>query len=180
MLHVRSYSVRLKRRNLESVSSFRRNLQRRKLGVTLSNASSTASTSGGTIVSEGARKASDGSTAVVVAGRPRSSSLTVVEDVATASKKKTGSTTANPLGSPLSDHAKLVLLRSLTTAGAVAAGDDEAAVYGNGGGGRGGGRQVKFTLQEDGSGGGLFWAPFSPNSFAKLHLYSRSVESRRM
>ena len=146
MLHVRSYSVRLKRRNLESVSSFRRNLQRRKLGVTLSNASSTASTSGGTIVSEGARKASDGGSAAAVVARPRSSSLTVVEDVATASKKKTG-TTANPLGSPLSDHAKLVLLRSLTTAGAVAAGDDEAAVCGNGGKG---GRQVKFTLQEDG------------------------------
>ena len=29
------------------------------------------------------------------------------------------------------------------------------------------------------SGGGLFWAPFSPNSFA-LHLYTYSVESRRI
>lgn len=40
MLHVRSYSVRNKRRNLEAVSSFRRNRERRKIGVTLSNASS--------------------------------------------------------------------------------------------------------------------------------------------
>lgn len=39
MLPVRSYSVRMKKRNLEAVSSFRKNLNRRKLGVTLSNAS---------------------------------------------------------------------------------------------------------------------------------------------
>ncbi|KPM08563.1 hypothetical protein QR98_0070850 [Sarcoptes scabiei] len=32
MLHVRSYSVRVKRRNLETVSSFRKNLQRRRVG----------------------------------------------------------------------------------------------------------------------------------------------------
>ena len=30
MLHVRSYSVRMKKRNMETVSSFRRNLQRRR------------------------------------------------------------------------------------------------------------------------------------------------------
>ena len=32
MFHVRSYSVRLKKRNMETVSSFRRNLQRRRGG----------------------------------------------------------------------------------------------------------------------------------------------------
>ncbi|KAI2803431.1 hypothetical protein BLOT_007559 [Blomia tropicalis] len=51
MLHVRSYSVRLKRRNMETVSSFRRNQQRRKLGLSLSNAS-TASTSAATVNNE--------------------------------------------------------------------------------------------------------------------------------
>src|SRR2546426_12419669 len=40
MLPVRSYSVRLKRRNLATEESFRKNLHRRKVGVTLSNASS--------------------------------------------------------------------------------------------------------------------------------------------
>ena len=39
MFHVRSYSVRVKRRNKETVSSFRRNQQRRKVGLTLSNTS---------------------------------------------------------------------------------------------------------------------------------------------
>lgn len=42
MFHVRSYSVRLKKRNIETVSSFRRNLQRRKLGSKISNASTTS------------------------------------------------------------------------------------------------------------------------------------------
>lgn len=129
MLHVRSFSVRQKRRNLETANSFRRNLQRRKLGVTLSNASTA---SGATVISENAAK----KTATL--GRPRSCSLTV-EGVGGKKKAKDEEQSPRPLSSPLSDRAKLVLLRSLTTADQVQSAAASKV-----------GRQVKFTLQSDG------------------------------
>lgn len=131
MLHVRSFSVRQKRRNLETANSFRRNLQRRKLGVTLSNASTATSTSAAATVSnEGCAAGKK------TAARPRSSSL--VEGVGLKKKNPEEAESSRLLSSPLSDRAKLVLLRSLTTADEVQTASKVPA------------RQVKFTLQTDG------------------------------
>lgn len=66
MLHVRSYSVRNKKRNRETVSSFRRNRERRKLGITLSNTSTVSGVSGtesASITADGKKSSIDSTTA---------------------------------------------------------------------------------------------------------------------
>lgn len=63
MLHVRSYSVRAKRRNMEAASSFRRNQARRKLGVTLSNTSTVSQDSRASLAARRAAAATTAATA---------------------------------------------------------------------------------------------------------------------
>ncbi len=89
MFPVRSYSVRMKRRNIETVSSFRKNLQRRKLGVSLSNAS-TASTVGTEVGSN-----SSGTPQKLRASRTSSTGSDKLSFVGSSATSKTTTTTTS-------------------------------------------------------------------------------------